>query len=344
MPRRVTRITIKTLVTRITFLNRRDIIRVIVDGDPFSQEDYDGRYWTAFRNFPKFERHVFSPGIDYLAADLAPAYRDASRIQRLTREYVFIKPGILIVHDRIESAVPHAYSWLLHIPPGAKTNTDADRALIRREGAFAALTAAGENTRWNVQPQPVPTKAYVDFDRIPVEPREAFRLDSPREKASDFLVAMHFQKGLEESAPLVPLRTTSADGFTARNAQGSTTAFFRRGAGPLVAGEISADGSILVVNERDGAEEFFAAQVRSLRRGSQLLLSANPAVELVLAKNPAVDDLHVVCTRETDLKIPTERQPVAVMVDQVRATPIVGGRFVSLAHLAKGEHVVRISY
>jgi hypothetical protein len=317
---------------------------IIVDGDPFSQEDYDGRYWPAFQNFAKFERHIFSPGIDCLTADLAPAYRDASQIQRLTREYVFIKPDILIVHDHIESAVPHVYSWLLHIPPGAKTNADTDQALIRREGALAALTAAGENTRWKVQPQPVPTNAYIDFDRIPVEPREAFRLDSLREKTSHFLVAMHFQKGSEEAAPLLPIRATSADGFRARNAHGSTTALFRRNAGPLMAGEISTDGNSLVVNERDGVEEFFAATVRSLRRGSQLLMSVDPAVELVLAKNHAVDDFDVVCTRETDLKIHTEQQPVAVMVDQVRATPIVKERFISLAHLAKGEHVVRISY
>ena len=47
---------------------------VVIDDDPFSQEDYDGRYWPAFQNFAKFERHVFSPGIDYLAANLAPAY------------------------------------------------------------------------------------------------------------------------------------------------------------------------------------------------------------------------------------------------------------------------------
>jgi hypothetical protein len=317
---------------------------VVVDDDPFSQEDYDGRYWPAFQNFAKSERHVFSPGIDYLTANLAPAYGDASQIQRLTREYVFIKPDILIVHDHIEAAVPHAYSWFVHIPPGAQTNTDAAQALIQGKAAFAVITATGENTHWKLQPQPVPTIAYRDFDRIPVEPREAFRLDSPREKEGDFLVAMHFQKASEEAAPLLPLRTTSADGFRVRNARGSTTALFRRNAGPLMAGGISADGSTLVVNERDSIEEFFAAQVRSLRRGPQLMMSANPAVDLVLDKNPSVDDFHVVCASETDLKIHPEQEPVEVMVDQARATPIVRQGFISLAHLAKGEHVVRISY
>jgi hypothetical protein len=317
---------------------------VVVDDDPFSQEDYDGRYWPAFQDFAKFERHVFSPGIDYLTANLAPAYGDASQIHRLTREYLFVKPDILIVHDRIEAANPHGYSWFLHIPPGAQTDADAAQALIRRKAALAALTAAGENTHWRLQPQPVPTIAYTDFDRTSVEPREAFRLDSPREKEGNFLVAMHFQTASEEATPLVPLRTASGDGFRARNASGSTTALFRRNAGPLMAGEISADGSSLVVSERDSVEEIFAAQVRSLRRGQQLLLSANPAVDVVLDNNPSFADLHVMCTGETDVRILPKEKPVEVIVDQVRAAPTFAEGFISLAHLAKGEHVVRITY
>ena len=317
---------------------------VVIDDDPFSQEDYDGRYWPAFQDFAKFERHVFSPGIDYLSANLAPAYGDGSQIQRLIREYLFVKPDIFIVHDRIEAAIPHGYSWFLHIPPGAQTNVDAAQALIRRQAAIAVLTAAGENIHWSLQPQPVPTIAYGDFDRITVEPRKAFRLDSPRGKESDFLVAMHFQKASEEAVPLLPLRTTSAEGFTARNPSGSTTALFRRNAGPLIAGDISADGSSLVVNERGSVEEILAAQMHSLRRGQQLLLSANPAAEVVLDETPFFADLHVMCTGETNLRLFPKKQPVEVIVDQVRATPTFAEGFISLAHLAKGEHVVRISY
>jgi hypothetical protein len=317
---------------------------VVVDDDPFSQQDYDGRFWPAFQNFARFERHVFSPGIDYLTANLAPAYGDASQIQRLTREYIFVKPDILIVHDHVEAALPHDYSWFLHIPPGAQTDTGAVHALIRGKAAFATLTAAGENTHWRLQPQPVPTNAYSDFDRIPVEPREAFRLDSPRGKEGDFLVALHFQKASEEAAPLLPLRTTLGDGFRVRNASGSTIVLFRRNAGPLMAGGFSADSSSLVVSERDGVEEIFAAEVHSLRRGQQSFLSANPAAEVVLDENPSFAELHVMCTGETDLRILPKKQPVDVIVDQVRATPTFAEGFISLAHLAKGEHVVRISY
>ena len=317
---------------------------VVVDNDPFSQQDYDGRYWAAFQDFAKFERHVFSPGIDYLAANLAPAYRDGSQIHRLTREYIFVKPDILIIQDRIGADMPHEYSWFLHVPPGAQTHVDATQALIKGKGAFAVLTAAGDNTHWKLQPQPVPTNAYIDLDRTPVEPRETFRLDSPREKEANFLVAMHFQKASEDVAPLLPFHTASGDGFKVSNASGSTTALFRRAAGPLMAGEISADGNSLVVNERDALEEILAAQVRFLHRGQQVLLSANSAVEVVLERNPSSDNFQVACAIETDLKTFPKKKPVEVSVDQVRVTPTFAEGFIILSHLAKGEHVVRISY
>jgi hypothetical protein len=177
-----------------------------------------------------------------------------------------------------------------------------------------------------------------------VELHETFRLDSPREREDNFLVAMHFQKASEDVAPLLPLHTASGDGFKVSTASGSTTALFRRTAGPLMAGEFSADGSSLVVSERGTIEEILAAQARALHRGQQVLFSANSAVEVVLDRNPSSDDFHVVCAVETDLKMFPKKQPVEVSVDQVRTTPTFAEGFIILSHLAKGEHVVRISY
>jgi hypothetical protein len=324
---------------------------VVIDDDPFSQEDYDGRYWASFQNFAKFERHVFSTGIDYLAANLAPAYGDASQVNRLAREYLFVKPDILIVHDRIEAATPHAYSWFLHIPPGAAASIDAARALIRGKAAFAALTAAGKNTHWTLQQQPVPTVAYKDFDRIPVEPREAFRLDSPREKEGSFLVALHFQKTGEEVAPLQPLATTSAQGF--RAAVGAAQVLFRSKPGQLTAGGLTADGDVLAIKDGNIGEEIFGGNLKFLQRGQQVLFSSNPATDVVLRESPAPVEVHVFCSATTDLRIYAQKPPREVRLDQGLApyqmvrglvTPPQAGGFISFGRLAKGEHVVSISY
>jgi hypothetical protein len=112
----------------------------------------------------------------------------------------------------------------------------------------------------------------------------------------------------------------------------------------LRAGEISADGSSLVVNQRNSGEEILAVQVRSLRRGQQVFLSANPAVAVAADNYPSFVDLHVTCAGETDLRILPKKPPVEVLVDQTPAPPAFAEGFISLAHLAKGEHVVRITY
>jgi hypothetical protein len=257
---------------------------------------------------------------------------------------VFIKPDVLVIHDRMEADEPHAYSWFLHVPPGAQASAGAVQASIRRDLAVASLTAGGDNARWNLAPQPVPTNAYHDLDRNPVEPRQTFRLDSPRERSASFLVAMHFQKSTEAAVPFTPFRTSSGDGLESRQSASWTTAIFRRDAGPLTAGEISTDGDSLVVSKNDTVEEVLATETKSLYRGRQLVFSASPAVDVVAMKSASATELYLTCAGATDVRIFPERRVVGLRVDESRATPTVVEGFIPLAHLIQGEHVVRITY
>lgn len=317
---------------------------VTVDGDAFSQQDYDGRYWPALRKFARIEDHVFSPGIDYLVADLTPAYRDESQVRRLSREYVFIKPDVLAIHDRIDSDEPHTYSWFLHPPPGAQASVDAAHAVIRRDLAFATVSAGNDNAHWQLGEQPVPVIAYRDFDRNTIAPREALRLDSPRERSASFLVALHLQKGTEQAVPLLPFRTASGEGFKFEQGGGSTTILFRRAAGSLTAGGISTDGDGLVVSKDGSAENILAVGATWLQRSRQVVFSAVPAADVAMEKLSSATELHLECAGETNLKFLPENRPVGMWIDRVRASLTLAQGFVSLAHLAKGEHVVRIAY
>ncbi len=315
---------------------------VLIDSDAFSQEDYDGRYWAAFKNYAKIERHVFSPGIDYVAANLAPAYADASQINRLGREFIFLKPAILVVRDSIEAASPHSYSWLLHVPPGAEASFDANRAMIHGKTSFATLTAAGENTHWALEPQPIPTIAYGNFDRIQVEPREAFRLNSARKEEGGFLVGMHFQKAGEESAPLEPASSASGQGF--RSSDGATEVMFRSKPGPLTTGNLAAEADVLAINHENDAEEIFGRNLKSLKSGEQVLVISNPAADVTLRGIPAPTEARIFCSSITSLKIWVEKLPREVRLDQTLVTPSGAGGLISFERLAKGEHVVSISY
>jgi hypothetical protein len=317
---------------------------VVVDGDAFSQEDYDGRYWPSFQRFPKFERHLFSSGLDYLSGDLAPAYRDAAELDQFTREYLFIKPDILIVHDRLRASSAHRFTWLLHVPAGAQTKIDTTGALIRTKAALAALTAGGEIIHWSLQQVPYATNfcSHVDMDRNMTQRREMFRLDSPAQKASEFLVAMRFQRASEEPLPLRPLRGAAGEGF--QTPDGLTAVLFRTQAASLSFNGLAADAEVLAFRNRDKRREIFLSQARSLRRGEQALFSSTAAIDALLRTSPSSVELQLVSARQTDLKILAERPPVEVTLDQVGVTPSLVGGYVSLTQLSQGEHVVRISY
>jgi hypothetical protein len=316
---------------------------VILDDDPFSQKDYDGRYWPQFQNFPKFERHVLSSGIDYLSANLAPAYGDGGQVTRLTREYLFVKPDILIVRDRVEAAVPHSYKWFLHIPPGAQAKMDGAEALIRGKAAFAVITTGGENRHWTLERQPIPAfGTYRDFDRIPVEPREAFRLDSAREKEGRFLVGMRFQAAGKEAAPLQAFSTTSGEGFQAPD--GTTQVLFRRQPGELRRGDLTADGDVLAIKNWKGGEEIFGGNLRVLRRGKQVLFSSNPSTDVAIREPEAPVEIQVFCSATTDLRVYAGKPPREVRLDQGLVRAPQGAGLLTFEHLAKGEHVLSLSY
>ncbi len=315
---------------------------LVLDGDAFSQEDYDGRYWPAFKNFAKFTGHVFSPGADYLSADLAPAYADGAQLSRLTRDYVFVKPSIFVVHDRVESAAPHAYTWLLHIPPDAQTGTDAAQAVIRRPKAFAELSAAGDNTRWKIESQPVPTIDYKDFDRIPVYPRFTYRLDSPSERATDFLVAMHLQKAGEEAAPLQPLSTANGEGF--RDTASNATVLFRSKPGPLTLGNYSTDGAVLADTNRNGVEEILSANVSELQRDQRPLIESHPGADIALRESPSLTEIYVSCSAGTELKFLPDKPVAEMLVDGNGISLRSTAGPISWHDLARGDHIVTIRY
>ncbi len=314
---------------------------VLLDGDAFSQQDYDGRYWPGFTSYAKFAGHVFSPGADYLSADLAPAYNDGAQLSRLTRNYVFIKPGILIVHDRAEAAAPHTYSWLLHIPAGAQRGIDGQNALIRCPNAFAELSASGDNAQWKMEPQPVPTIDYKDFDRIPVYPRFTYRLDSPSEKAAGFLVAVHLQKSGEEPAPLQPLTTATGEGI--QDVKTDTTVLFRTKPGPLATGNISSDGAVLATTYYKVAE-ILSADVSQLERDRRPLIESHPGSNVALLESPGLAEIYISCSAGTNLNFYPEKAVSEVLLDGNRMDTTQTSGPISFNKLAEGDHLVTIRY
>ncbi len=320
---------------------------VIVDNDPFSQEDYDGRYWPALRRFAKFDAHVFSPRLDYLSANLAPAYNDMP-LNEYIREFVFIKPDILVVHDHLESKSPHRYTFLLHIPAGDRYEAKGGNGVIHAESALAALTAAGEASVWTTQSAPIPVTAYVNLDRNTVKPRAVLRLDTRPSKIANFFVAMHFQPGTQKPAFLGAAGTASAVAF--RSGDGSAAVWFRVAGGqPLAAatpfGPASTDGNVLSVSWERGTVDLFVSRASNLRLpGRIVLLAAGSRVDADVHETSHGLTAYTDCPRPTRLRITATRPPAEITLDGKKISEVAHGRTVELARLTQGQHVIQIHY
>jgi hypothetical protein len=314
---------------------------VLLDDDPFSQTPYDGRYWRAFQNYPRFTRHVFSTGIDYLAADLGPAYGGA--LEGFTREYLFLKPNIFIVHDRLQANTPHRYSWLLHLPAGTYATISGSEAVIRGKASAAMITTTQSKSGWSIESNPIPIVDYKDLDKKQVQLRQALRLELPRQTTGDFLVGMRFTMKASEGVALKHVVAPFGEGFSATMAETKIAAIFRSRSGLLASEEISTDGNALAVVQQNGAETIFASQARSLRSNQQLLFSSTAPVQIVLQTTASEDELHVVAAEKTDLRIPARKSVVQVVLDgKLTAARPVGG--VMTLNVAEGEHSASIRY
>ncbi len=316
---------------------------VVIDGDPFSQGDYDGRFWAAFNTHPSLGRHLFSADLDYLSANLSPAYHGT--LSAYQREYVFLKPDVLIVRDQLSASSPHRYTWILHAPTGTVAQVEKDQATIQAKGALASLISAGTVNQWTKEISTTSVNAMGDLDKGIIEPTQVLRLDSPADTTADFLVGMRFQKTTDHAASLGALRTPSNEGFKIPNG----TILFRTGAGSLTVGdmpggEITAVGDILAVRQTDGVKEIFLSLGRSLRQQDHLLFSSNSPVDALLRIGASTLDIKFDCSVETNLQILPDKQPESVRLDRVSVSLPTPGEAVAFTRLGKGEHTVEITY
>jgi hypothetical protein len=322
---------------------------VVVDSDPFSQEDYDGRYWSALGRHAKFDKHVFSTGIDYLAADLAPAYRDGIELSQYRREYLFIKPDIFVVQDHLEFSSPHRCTFFLHVPPEAHVHIDHASATIQAQFASASLTAGGANHQWSFQRAPIPENAYENLDRDQVLPRETLRLDSRSATSANLSVAMRFRKP-SEVAPLAAFQTASGSGFKTPN--GDVVVLLRTIPASLIStvtpfGEMSSDGNLVAMARRAGVLDLFAAEAGYLRVAHQLIFSATPAtakLDVALEQSSSGITGHFECRRERSLKLFVAQSPASVTMDHQKIPLLLSGGFISIPRMPEGEHLVEIRY
>lgn len=313
---------------------------VLVNEDTFSQPGEDGRYWKALAQYPHFTTHLFSPAMDYLSAELAEAYDGA--LNQFRREFIFLKPDVLIVKDELHASNAHTYQWLLHIPMGDATRIDGSKAAIIGRKALVRLAAAGWNTHWTLTATPVASDRLVG-DNHPVNERAyEFRLQSPSGKFAHFLVGMTFNRRAEQTVAPAVISDDHREGFRLVNSKSVRTVLFRTAPGALEIGPLSTDGRILGTLQVQSHETIFAADARTVNGNGQTIVAASSPVLLLLQRSAHGMKLRVWCGGVTRLRLQVPTIPRTVLVDGRQTAPEIKNGFLELSNLTQGEHLVRI--
>jgi len=313
---------------------------VLVDDDPFSQPGENGRYWKALAHYPHFTAHMLSPGVDYLSAQLTEAYGGV--LSAFQREFIFLKPGVLIIHDRLQAPSAHRYQWLLHIPIGASTSTRGKSAFITVDEASAALTSLGQNGLWTLRKTPLAGDRYTDLDRTRLNQPYEFVLGSDKSANASFLVGMKFEHAGQTLKALSPITEDGQAGFS--DPQSGWSWVSRPQSGALETGGASAQGQSLGVRKSTGALQVFGTEISSLHSDNKLLLESSSPIVLGLWSTDRAEDIYLSARQETTLEVATLRNPEAVRLDGHQIHPAVRGSLMVLKGIGKGEHVVRIRY
>jgi hypothetical protein len=312
---------------------------VLIDGDPFSQMNLAPRYWAAFK-YPHFSSQLLSSGFDYLAADLTSAYD--GKLQSYERQFVFLKPDILIVHDDVRSPEKHVFTWLLHAPPKTKLMHEGAVASIQAKAAHADLVAAGSNASWSVVDTPIPVTLFTDLDHQHIEPRREFMLSSSSTTHTQFLVGMKFAAGPADGKPALQSWTESAGEGLRTTGSGSEQAsvVFRTGAGDLVLDTLATDGSVLA-QKGNNKSNWMAVGAESVKENGRVIFRSAAPAEVEWENANGATRINVRTSSNSVLNIYCAEPPAAVTMDGKPAVLSYRDKMLTVK-LISGEHHVLI--
>ena len=313
---------------------------VLIDGNPFSQPGEQGRYWNALAHYPQFTAHLLSPGVDYLSAELTEAYGGV--LAAFQREFIFLKPDLLIIHDRLRSPSPHRFDWLLHVPLGAETATRGPNASITVDSASATLTSIGQDNHWTLQQTPLAGDRYTDMDRIRLNQPCEFVLSSDKSSSASFLVGMKVEETSRQLQTLTPLEEAGQKGFI--DAKGGWSWITGSESGALERDGVTAEGRSLGVKKSAGNLQVFGTGVTSLHGAKNLALETSVPVDLGLNSTDLGGTITFYTRKNASLRVTLPRKPATVLLDGRPAHNGLQGNSLVLKEIGQGEHIIRIGY
>jgi hypothetical protein len=231
---------------------------MLVDGDPQSQvpADYENGV-TALRDYPRMLHSFAGWNTAEAEGDLTCVYK--GKVQNYTRSFLYMKPDILFLYDKVTSPEEHTYSWLFHAEhtdgkssiSGGKNSIDITRtrSSLHMDILTPEITSSRVRNSDRDESFITLTGQYGTRDAeflavlFPRATKEAPASDKPVstllnpsgwtgakvEKAGTVTVAL-FRKSAPSGVATVEGFTTDAERFSAEtDRQGNLSRFFFRG-------------------------------------------------------------------------------------------------------------------
>jgi len=230
-----------------------------------------------------------SPSYGYTVGDASDPDVYEERLSRFDRRVLFIKPGLVVIHDLVASAEKAArYDWMLHavVPIETEDSNHSFRVVCQKaalRGRF--LAPAGVNldvtTGFPVEPvdgystRPVPPAKYVP---------EWHLYATPRQPTADqeFLVAMQIRRLGEQAdaeAIIERIEATGAHGLRIQVGDRTHLVLFRQAdaTGLLRGKRLETDGQIATVELGPNGSVLRALAIgaKKLSHNGQTLLDAH---------------------------------------------------------------------
>lgn len=309
---------------------------LLVDGDAFSQQAINGRYWPGFTH-PAFRTTLLAHTFDYLNADLTSAYD--GRLASYSREYFFVKPGLLVVRDHVQAKGPHRYSWLLHVSPGSQLSSEGPAAFIQTGKAAAALLAVGPNTGWKTESTPLSIALFDHLDKPSIPAHQELVLTSPATAQTEFTVGMNFGASTQSSdLRLTRWSTTAGDGFRS-SGEHPASMLFRTKPGLLTIGDFSTDGDALI----QGADsDWLATGARVVRQKNVDLLTSPVAVDVAMEHRGTALEVTLHSSQPSTVNIYSSTAPAQVEIDGQSVHAEYARNMIAVPLPSPGEHHVII--
>jgi len=120
-----------------------------------------------------------SPQMDYVAGEAGGAYGNA--MKRFTRHLLFVKPGLIVIFDRLEAPKPSTFEWRLHSPTKMTVNGQGDVRVVSKQAACRVAFLAPEGLKLSLtdkfDPPPRPRIKLVEWHLTAQTPKAAERAE-----------------------------------------------------------------------------------------------------------------------------------------------------------------------